>query len=350
VLPIQVVDLHRGLQAKVAAVRREFEDSPLNGEWGDGPVGVVVCGYANEKCAGVLAGGGPLPLRVFRLATLYPLPEQRLAAFMRGLERVLVLEETAPTIETQLQAIAQRAGLTLPILGRTSGHVPGAGELTAADIGLALRGLLPGRQPAVMEAVERGRISRQALCPGCPYVPTFDALLAVMARRGGRDAFVVTGETGCIVRGQLPPWELLDVKYAMGSSIGLAAGLARSGIPQRIVAVSGDSAFLHNGLGELIDAAQAGVRVLVVLLDNATTALSGGQPHPGTGRDARGRPRQPVDLLALVRAAGVEHACVVDPTDTPATAKALEAGLAAPGVAVVIARLPCPVWAAREHA
>jgi indolepyruvate ferredoxin oxidoreductase alpha subunit len=164
-----------------------------------------------------------------------------------------------------------------------------------------------------------------------------------MDRHGGRSAFVVTGETGCMVRAQLPPWEMLDVKYAMGSSIGLATGLALAGLPQRIVALSGDSALLHSGLGELIDAVQAGVRLVVLVLANETTALSGGQPHPATAHDARGHARQPVDLAALIGAAGVGRIRIVDPVDTSATQASLEEALAAQGVSVVIARRPCPV-------
>jgi indolepyruvate ferredoxin oxidoreductase alpha subunit len=167
-----------------------------------------------------------------------------------------------------------------------------------------------------------------------------------MDRHGGREAFVVTGETGCMVRAQLPPWELFDVKYGMGASIGLAAGLARAGIPQRIVALTGDSAFLHSGLGQLIDAAQAGLRLLVIVLDNGTTALSGGQPHPGTTFDAQGRMRKPVDLAALIRAAGVDTVRIVDPADAQSTCAALEEGLTSERLAVVIARHPCPRWAA----
>jgi indolepyruvate ferredoxin oxidoreductase alpha subunit len=187
--------------------------------------------------------------------------------------------------------------------------------------------------------------SRQPLCEDCPYIPAFEALLAVMERHGGRDAFVVTGETGCMVRAQLPPYELLDVKYGMGSSIGLAAGLARTGIPQKVVALSGDSALLHSGLAELIDAAQAGIDLLVVVLANETTALSGGQPHPGTDHDARGHARQPTDLAGLVQAAGADTVQVVDPEERGATEAAYEAALSAGGLAVVIARRACPKWA-----
>jgi indolepyruvate ferredoxin oxidoreductase alpha subunit len=166
-----------------------------------------------------------------------------------------------------------------------------------------------------------------------------------MEGHGGRDAFIVTGETGCMVRAQLPPWEIMDLKYGMGSSIGLAAGLARTGVPQRVVALSGDSALLHSGLAELIDAVQAGIDLLVVVLANDITALSGGQPHPATAHDAQGQPRRPVDLVALVRASGVEYLRVVDPKDGRDMKAIYEAALASEGVSVVIAEHPCPFWA-----
>jgi indolepyruvate ferredoxin oxidoreductase alpha subunit len=344
VLPIHVVDFHRSLQDTMDRLLTEFERSPWNGEEGDGRLGVVAAGHAYHKLSEVLAKGRRPPLRIFRLGTLNPLPEGRLVAFLQGLERALVLEEIAPYIETQVQAIAQRAGLGLSILGRSSGHLPRAGELFAPHIAQALAGLLPNWPWPSFAPIERTMPSRQPLCDNCPYIPTFEALLAVMERRGGRDAFVVTGETGCMVRSQLPPWQLLDVKYGMGSSIGLAAGLARTGIPQKIVALSGDSAFLHSGLAELIDAAQAGIGLLVVILANETTALSGGQPHPGTSHDAQGYQRKPVDLAALARAAGAGIIFLVDPDDTQATQAALDEGLASGELAVVIAQRACPMW------
>ncbi len=344
VLPIQVVDFHRRLQATADRVQALFEQSPLNGEGGQAPLGVIAAGYTHHKLGEVLAQSNHPPLRVLSLSTLYPLPEQRILGFLRRVDSVLILEEIAPYVEIQVQAIAQRAGLALPVYGRSSGHLPGAGELFAPEIGRAVGALLPDWPWPFFEKAGRTMPSRQRLCDDCPYIPTFRSLLAIMERHGGRDAFVVTGETGCMVRAQLPPWEMLDVKYGLGSSIGLAAGMARTGIPQRIVALSGDSALLHSGLGELIDAVQAGVSLLVVVLANETTALSGGQPHPGTGRDAKGLSRQPVDLVALVEAAGVEFVREVDPEDGRSTEAALEEALASGKLAVVIARRACPYW------
>jgi indolepyruvate ferredoxin oxidoreductase alpha subunit len=350
VLPIHVVEFHERLQATLAQIEPVFEDSAFNRQQGQGRLGVLVAGFARQKLDQILTGTTDLGLQMLHLSTLYPLPRNLITRFLQQVDALLVIEETAPYLETLVQAMAQRAGLTLPILGRFSGHLPGAGELFAPQLAQALASLWPDWQRPALAAPNRTMPSRQPLCDGCPYIPAFDSLLAVMQRHGGRDAFVVTGETGCMVRGQLPPWEMLDVKYGMGSSIGLAAGMARAHLPQKIVALSGDSAFLHSGLGELIDAAQAGVEMLVVVLANQTTALSGGQPHPATAHDAHGQPRQGIDLEALIHACGVKTVQAVDPEDTAATQAALEAGLACEQLSVVIVQRACPVWAGKSQA
>jgi indolepyruvate ferredoxin oxidoreductase alpha subunit len=345
VLPVHVVEFHRELHKAVDGVQATFEDWPLNRREGKGAHGVIAGGFSCHKLQQVLAQSGNPPLSILGLGTLNPLPEQLITDTLSSLEAALVLEETAPYLEVQVQALAQRAGLRLPVYGRLSGHIPREGELFEREIAEALAALLPEWPWPSYGPGSRPMPSRQPLCEDCPYIPTFEALLEVMERHGGRESFVVTGETSCMVRAQLPPYELLDVKYGMGSSIGLAAGLARTGIPQKIVALSGDSALLHSGLAELIDAAQSGIDLLVVVLANETTALSGGQPHPGTGHDARGKARQPADLAGLVQAAGADMVQVVDPEDRRATEAAYTAALAAGGLAVVIARRACPKWA-----
>jgi indolepyruvate ferredoxin oxidoreductase alpha subunit len=344
VLPIHVVEFHRRLQAAVAEVQAEFEASDLNERRGHGRRGIIVAGQAYEKLREVLDAMDGRSPPVLALSTLYPLPQARIAGFVHELEGLLILEETAPYVEIGVQALAQRAGLCLPVYGRRSGHMPGSGELFAGEITDALASLWPDVAWPDPGPGGRPMPSRQPLCDDCPYLPTLETLLAVMERQGGREAFVVTGETGCMVRAQLPPWQIMDLKYGMGASIGLAAGLARAGIRQKVVALSGDSAFLHSGLGELIDAAQAGADLLVLLLANEITALSGGQPHPATAHDTRGRPRRPVDLAALVRASGVPNVRVVDPEDGAALEAALEHGLASEGPAVVVVRRACPQW------
>lgn len=351
VLPIHVVEFHRRLQATLEDVRVRFESSPLNKEDGHGRAGLLAGGHAYQKAARVIAASEQPAVRVLRLGTLMPLPEKLIGAFLRKLDRVLVLEETWPYLETQVQAIAQRAGLTLPVFGRHSGHVPGAGELSPPDIVKALDRLMPGWPWPDVPGAERQMPSRQPFCDDCPYPEVFSGLLEAMERHGGRKAYVVSGETGCMVRAQQPPSQLLDLKYGMGSSIGLGAGLARSRTPQRVIALSGDSALLHSGLGELIDSVQAGIRLLVVILANQTTALSGGQPHPATLTDIRGHPRTPVDLRKLLRAAGVTELHILGPADSPSASAVFGEAISScwhpaseAQVVVVIAERACPVW------
>ena len=346
VLPIHVVSCTktctpRWLQCRSAV--RAFTPKPRGRQRADrasSPPGMLT--RSSKRCSTRAAAP---PLRVLGLSTLNPLPVERVAAFLEGLDSVLVIEELAPVIETGVQALAQRRGLTLPVYGRASGYLPGAGELFEDALVKALERVLPDWNWPEYQTVERSMPSRKSLCDGCPYIPAFENLLAVLKRHGGRESYIITGETGCLVRGQLPPWEILDIKYSMGSSIGIATGLAYAGVSQKRIALSGDSAFLHSGIGELIDAVQAGENLLIVLLDNDKTALTGGQPHPGTRNGRAEDNNKPVDLVEVVRAAGVQSVRTIDPDDAQSTQAAFEDGLLEKGVSVVIVQKPCPVYA-----
>jgi indolepyruvate ferredoxin oxidoreductase alpha subunit len=351
VLPINVVSYHRRLLERMEMVRARFETSSLNGERGDGSLGVIASGFTHQKLLDALGGVIPSQLRVLRLGTFHPLPEARVEAFLRTVESALVLEESAPLVERAVRATAQAAGLCLSVLGRDTGHVGRAGEVFAPHIASALNELLPASGLPTEGETSRPRPSRRPLCDGCPYIPTFEALLEALEGIGGRDRAIVVGDPGCMVRAQLPPYKLLDVKNSLGSSIGTAAGIAlgQSAHPaeaRQVIALSGDSSFLHTGLNGLMDAARVGVSLLVVVLDNGTTALSGGQPHPGNVVDARGQARRAVDLAALARAAGAQSVQVVDLDRGEDIQAALEAGFSADGVTVVIARGRCPYWEA----
>ena len=259
------------------------------------------------------------------------------------------MEETAPLIERAVRAAAQSAGLSLPIYGRDSGHVPAVGELFPAHIAETLNQIRPSSDLPRTGETSRPLPSRVPLCDGCPYIPTFDALIDVMGQQGGRDAFIVVGDPGCIARSQLPPYELLDVKISLGSAIGIAAGIAASQLRsqlalserKRVIAVCGDSSYLHSGMSGLIDAVRIGARMTVLILDNGTTALSGGQPHPATPADARGIPRRAVDLAALVREAGVERVEVVDLDRKEDIRGPVRIALENDGISVVIVRGAC---------
>jgi len=347
VLPINVVEFHQRLIQRLDHVRACFEVSSLNAVEGNGSRGLIAAGFTYQKLVNALSGVLPRDISVLRLGTFYPLPSRLIGSFLGQVNSALVVEESLPLVERAVRGIAHSAGLTLPILGRESGHIPRVGELFTADLASALSRFLPGLTLTSEGAQSRPRPSREPLCEGCPYVPTFDALQYAMDQLGGRDRFIVVGDPGCMVRGQLPPYELMDVKHGLGSSIGMAAGLV-AGVGatlgpsgKRVIALSGDSSFLHSGLNGLVDAARMNARMLVIILDNGTTALSGGQPHPASPMDARGRARDPVDLASLAKAAGAESVHVVDLDRAEDIRTPVLEALQAETLAVIIARGRC---------
>jgi indolepyruvate ferredoxin oxidoreductase alpha subunit len=276
-----------------------------------------------------------------------------------------VLEETAPWVERTLRITAQEAKLPLPIYGRDTGHVEREGELFAPQIAQTLNELAPELSLSTSGTSTRPMPSRQPLCDNCPYIPVFDALVELMEQNGGRDQFIVVGDPGCMVRAQAAPYHLIDVKTSLGASIGQAAGLAlgttqipdRGKPAKRIIALSGDSSFLHTGFAGLVDLCRLPVarrQVLVIILDNGTTALSGGQPHPASQTNARGQSLQPVDLAALARDAGADLVQIADVDQKAAgysnIQNVLKAGLTFDGAAVVIARGACPRWPSPQEA
>jgi indolepyruvate ferredoxin oxidoreductase alpha subunit len=345
VLPINVVEYHQRLHEKIGAIQATFEASNLNKLQGTGPYGVIAAGFTYQRLLDLLSGQIPPELRILGIGTLYPLPISQLAAFLQGVNYVLVLEETLPLIERAIKGIAQEIGLTLPIFGRETDHIPWSGELFSPQMAAALVRILPSLDLEVKGETSRYRPSREPLCEGCPYIPTFEALDDVINQFGGREEFIITGDPGCMVRAQRAPFYLMDVKNSLGSGIGMGAGLALSftkeGKQKQIVALCGDSGFLHSGFSGLVDAVGLGVRLLVVILDNGTTALSGFQPHPASGLDIRGSARPRVGIAALAREAGASTVQVVNLDQGEDIRFAIENGMNSEGVAVIIARGKC---------
>jgi len=348
VLPINVVSHHLELKQKMDTVRSRFEVSPLNNAEGNASHGVIAAGFIYSKLMENLSSKGSRELSVLRLATLNPLPHDLIRTFLEGKESIIVLEETAPILERAVRGIAQGAGITLPIYGRDTGHVKWAGELFSPQIADALNRFLPNLDIPREGEDDRPRPSREPLCEGCPYIPVFEALLEVIEEHGGREEVVIVGDPGCMVRGQLSPYEIMDVKHSLGSSIGMASGIALGLIGRcegrRVVALCGDSGFLHSGLAGLVDATRMGVPVLIIVLDNGLTALSGGQPHPASSVDARGAPQRAVDLVEMARISGVGELWEVDLDRGEDIRSAIERGMDYRGTGVIVARGRCVHW------
>jgi indolepyruvate ferredoxin oxidoreductase alpha subunit len=345
VLPVNAVQYHERLHQRLADVQTRFENSPLNGMAGEGLYGVIACGFAYQKLLNLLNGTLPDELRILRLGIFHPLPKKLVSTFLEGVDQVLVLEENAPLIERETRNLAQKAGLELPIYGRDSGHLPWAGELFASQLAEALSRFAPSLELSTAEDANRAMPSKESPPGDCPYNTIFPTLLNTIKDTVGREAAIIVGDPGCMVRFQ-ESHRLMDVKSSLGSSIAIASGIALSQAQEesskQVIALSGDSGLLHSNLAGLMEAAQLRSNLLVLVLENQTTALSGGQPHPGSGLDARGMPKRSVELVELVKAVGVDAVEVIDATSGIDLRLAIERAMVREGVKVIFASGACP--------
>ncbi len=267
---------YQGLLDKQPKFLDLAEQSPFN-TFTDGP----------DKSVGILAAGitvnylrelfpdGVCPHPVLKLSQ-YPWPKAAIQRLLDSCGTVMVLEEGAPFIE---EALHGALGLSPTITGRLTGALPRTGELSSETIARAL-GLptRPGLQPANPVAVLRARPPR--MCDGCPHIDAYKALLDALGDTGKGHVFA---DIGCYTLGALPPFEAINSCVDMGASISMAKGAADAGLFPAI-AVIGDSTFTHSGMTPLLDAVAHGSRITVLILDNGTTGMTGGQESLATGR------------------------------------------------------------------
>ncbi len=310
---------------RLRAFAEEYEGNVI--EEGDPGFGVVTHGIPYQYVKEVAPEA-----TVFKLGMIYPLPAKRLKEFCARFETVYVVEESEGFIQGELATMG-----ILNVVGKES--FTNIGELSADLVATGLRGTpVPGDYTQEVAVLPRPPV----LCAGCPHRGVFSTLKKL--------GVLVAGDIGCYTLGCLPPFDAMHTTFCMGASIGNATGFNRAG-EREVVAVIGDSTFLHAGLPSILSAAYNRVPTTTIILDNGTTGMTGHQQHPGTGHTLKDEPAPAVDYEALIRSLGVAHVDVVDPWDLDSTERAIRAGLAHPGPAVVIAHRPCillPEEKARE--
>jgi len=266
-----------------------------------------------------------IPPSLLKVCT-YPLPEKLVKALIEHVQTVLVVEEGYPLIERFLQGLFGIAGKT--VRGRLSGDLPQTGELSPETVRQAL-GLKP------LERLDLGEFKLAArppqLCVGCPHADTFNALNKAMKEYTKGNVF---SDIGCYTLGAYPPYRAVQTCVCMGASVSMAKGGADVGIHPSI-AVIGDSTFGHSGLTPLLEAATADTNMTVLVLDNSTVAMTGGQPSYASG----GR------LLRMIEGLGVarEHIRVIEPLPKNLDKNALiiKEEIDHPGLSVIVPVREC---------
>ena len=294
-------------------------------EWGDRKLGIIASGPVYCYARDVFPEASFL-----KLGMPYPLPRALIRQFAEGVEQLIVIEELDPFLEEQIKAMG------IPCRGKDV--FPAYGELLPATIEecVAEVGLLPKENLPVKRSVAPERLSPRSpvFCPGCPHRSTFFNLSKMKKT-------VVAGDIGCYNLGCLPPFNATDTMGAMGASVGVAHGFDVANIPDPFVAVIGDSTFFHSGIPPLLDIVHNDGKSTVVIVDNATTAMTGNQDHPGLDHMLGGKKVKRVDIAEMCRACGVEDVHKIDAFDVKAVEKSLKAALAFDGPSVVIMEGPC---------
>lgn len=319
-IPPNARPAHRRLRRKLDEIQAWSETAPLVRTLeGGGELGIITSGVAFMHAREAAPGA-----RVLKLGLTHPLPVRRIAEFAAGVRRCVVIEEGDPFLVEALRAA------DIPVEGKPPAFR--FGELDVDRVRRILTGEPPPEAPPVPGKPPR-------LCDGCPYRLVFDVLR--------RHDCIVAGDIGCYSLGVLEPLEAMDTLVCMGAAIGVGLGLRHvlpPGEARRVVSVLGDSTFLHSGLTGLVEMVYnppPGGHVLIIL-DNRTTAMTGHQEHPGTGRKLDHSPARQVVLEDACRALGADRVHVVEPRPgSDAFESALTECLAADGVSVIIARRPC---------
>ena len=333
------------LEERLEKLKAAASASPLNRiEWKSKKLGSVTAGVTYQFVREVFPEAS-----ILKLGWSFPFPDDLLLKFADECERVVFIEELEDFLEEHAKALGIKCcGKTLD--GQPL--VPNIGEmnvdvLRAVRLRLEQTGWFPFEktETARPKAPVRPKIADlpprpPVLCPGCPHRGIFYAL--------GKFDVVVTGDIGCYTLGVAPPLSRLDTVTCMGAGVTMAHGMQRAGNDRKVVGVVGDSTFFHSGMTGLLDIAYNKGTSTIIVLDNRTTAMTGHQDNPGTGRTITGEETVEADIATIGRALGIRNVVEVAPRDIKHTTEVLKEAIESPEPWLIISKTPCPL-AARKN-
>lgn len=338
--------LHIKLLETLEKAEALANESQYNFITGEGDWGIICNGVSYGYAADAVRELGIEDrVKLLRLGFSHPMPGKLIKFFLESCKKVLIIEEGEPVMEESVKALAQEAGLTLPIKGKSPELFSRLYEFDPALVrkGIATFFEVTYTPPTIPDLDDVPEIPQRppALCAGCPHRATF---YAVKKASEGMDV-IHPSDIGCYTLGFLPPLSMADFVVCMGASSGTACGFSKV-TDKKVVAFVGDSTFFHSGLSGLVNAVFNNHNFTLVILDNRTTAMTGQQPNPGVDMKELGfSVYGQVDIEAVVKAIGVSHVSVIKPYNARKSIAAIREALAFKGVSVVIAREKCVLYA-----
>ncbi|MBW1709564.1 MAG: indolepyruvate ferredoxin oxidoreductase subunit alpha [Deltaproteobacteria bacterium] len=338
--------LHKILVDKYARAFQMANGSPYNFIKGRGKLGIITNGISYAYVMDALSD---LKLKnnvaVLRLGYTHPFPKKLVQRFLRNKEKVLVVEELEPYMEEEAKTAAQEAGLTIPIAGKSDKLFSRLFEfdpgMVRAKIAKYFSVKYKAPKPVKTSGLPEIPNRPPNLCPGCPHRSTFYSVKKI----AGLDTVYPT-DIGCYTLGFMPPLRMADFLLCMGSSISTACGISKA-TGRKTVGFIGDSTFFHSGMTGLVDAVHNKHNVLLIILDNGTTAMTGHQIHPGVDTSLIGRDKQQIKPESVVRGIGVKDVYAVKPRNLKKMQEAVKSAMAYEGVSVIISEEVCPLYAQR---
>jgi indolepyruvate ferredoxin oxidoreductase alpha subunit len=321
-------------------------------------LGIIACGlsysYTLEALKWLRVEG---KVSILKIGTPHPLPEELVIRLLKSVKKVLLVEELDPFVELHVKAIAGEANIPVEIHGKDL--IPRIGELSTSKVTEAIARLLDAKPPVDFAQLDKlGQETASLLpwrpptpCPGCPHRASQYAI-KVASRRVARDYGkdiepIYPGDIGCHNLAYTPPLEAVDTTICMGGSFGIANGLAHV-LEAPIITHMGDSTFFHSGIPPLINAVYNKAKITMIVLDNSATAMTGFQPHPGTGYTAIGEKTVKLKPEDVAKSCGVKFIAVIDPFDLKKAIDTIEKAIRFDGPSFVVSRRLCAVLDNRE--
>ncbi|MCL2346782.1 MAG: indolepyruvate ferredoxin oxidoreductase subunit alpha [Planctomycetaceae bacterium] len=343
-IPAWARPMREQVEQRLHDLQKAACQSPVNRiEWHDKNVGMITSGVAYQYVREVFPEAS-----VLKLGWPFPFPDDLIREFAAGVKNLLIVEELEDFLEEHIKAMG------IPCVGKqVAGKqvVPNIGELSA-DVLTGVRAKLDPKVygnaygPASLPKATAVQVDRASaptpparppvLCPGCPHRGIFFGL--------SRFDVVVTGDIGCYSLGVLPPLSRMDTILCMGGGVSVAHGMERAGEPKPVVGIVGDSTFFHSGVTGLMDIAWNKGKSTIIVLDNRTTAMTGHQENPGTGKTLMGEETGVVTIEEIGRAVGVKNIATIDPRNMKQVNATLKEALHSPEAWLIIAKAPCPLY------
>lgn len=279
--------------------------------------------------------------RILKVATPFPFPESLAVQFLTDLDEVLCLEELDPVIERELTYLCGKYHLSTKIRGKLTHDVAPAGENSCDSVAANLAAFLGWKQPEPLqlETPPELPVRPPVLCAGCPHRASFFAVKEAM--KGKKSVFC--GDIGCYTLGNAMPLDMVDTCLCMGAGVNITQGIGKIEPDTACFAFVGDSTFFASAITGMVNAVYNQANMTLVILDNSTTAMTGHQPHPGTGKTMMGQAVDKVSIVETLHGIGVKTVEVVNPLHLKEAIACVKRVAAQDGVKAILFKSPCAV-------